>query len=93
MYIVYTLRTILRFDGIGDWPAGKSAFNCPATADMNFRALRGRVPTLGTNNPVAFEAREFGISTLPPPPSPPIRRSTNVARLAFTAGSSSFVHG
>lgn len=39
MYIVYTLRTILRFDGIADWPAGKSAFNCPPTTDMNLRAL------------------------------------------------------
>lgn len=45
MYTVYTLRTILRLDGIGDWPGGKSAFNCPPTTDMK---LGGRVPTTGT---------------------------------------------
>lgn len=60
MYTVYTLRTILRLDGIGDWPGGKSAFNCPPTTDMKLGG-RGRVPTTGTT--LSLSGREFGVST------------------------------
>lgn len=62
--MVYTLGTILRLDGIGDWPGGKSAFNCPPTADMKLGAAVVAFQRL--EQPCRFrDPREFAISTLP----------------------------
>lgn len=82
MYIVYTLGTILRLDGIGDWPGGKSAFNCPPTTDMKLGAAVVAFQRL--EQPCRFrDPREFGISTLPSPLGRwccPIQRENPVLR-------------
>lgn len=82
MYIVYTLGTILRLDGIGDWPGGKSAFNCPPTTDMKLGAAVVAFQRL--EQPCRFrDPREFGISTLPSPLGRwccPIQRGNPVLR-------------